>query len=290
LCPRRPPPPRNSPSTSIFLGNQAVRWAAGGTTATPLGDLGSDGGGYGNSRIFAVSGDGVAAGNGQKGDLGTRALRWAAGQTVPTELGVLGFDANGRSRATAYGVNAAGDTVGTASKYVNGSEIEEIVTFWRGGQTAAVELNTLLIGASGWSVSWASDINDAGQIAGQGLFGGREYAVLLEPARSGDANGDRTVSFADLVVVAQHYNTGGASWATGDFDGNGSVGFTDLVLLAQNYAPAGASSPSFSPAFEADWRLASVPEPSAPLAALFPTVLLLRRRSHDPRARRRVAP
>jgi hypothetical protein len=47
--------------------------------------------------------------------------------------------------------------------------------------------------------------------------------VLL--CRRGDVNGDRAVDFADLVVLAQHYNTtvGPGHYAQGDFDGDGMV-------------------------------------------------------------------
>jgi ELWxxDGT repeat protein len=51
----------------------------------------------------------------------------------------------------------------------------------------------------------------------------------------GDANRDKTVSFADLVAVAQHYGTDGNGWAQGDFNGDGTVSFSDLVVVAQNY-------------------------------------------------------
>jgi probable HAF family extracellular repeat protein len=52
----------------------------------------------------------------------------------------------------------------------------------------------------------------------------------------GDANHDREVDFADLVALAQNYNSSsGADWSQGDFDGDGAVNFSDLVALAQNY-------------------------------------------------------
>ena len=58
-------------------------------------------------------------------------------------------------------------------------------------------------------------------------------------ALAGDANGDRNVGFADLVVVAQHYGTQTAGLnANGDFNGDGAVDFADLVVLAQNYGSA----------------------------------------------------
>lgn len=53
---------------------------------------------------------------------------------------------------------------------------------------------------------------------------------------AGDANHDRAVGFADLVVVAQHYGqTAGTTFSTGDLNYDGTIGFADLVLVAQHY-------------------------------------------------------
>jgi hypothetical protein len=59
----------------------------------------------------------------------------------------------------------------------------------------------------------------------------------------GDANLDRTVDFADLTTLAQHYNgTTSRGVANGNFDNpavaNGAVDFADLVFLSQNYGLA----------------------------------------------------
>jgi hypothetical protein len=65
-----------------------------------------------------------------------------------------------------------------------------------------------------------------------------------------DANRDKAVNFADLVLVAQNYNlAAGGAWARGDFNGDAKVDFADLVIIAQNYNqalppnPPGPSSP-----------------------------------------------
>jgi hypothetical protein len=50
-----------------------------------------------------------------------------------------------------------------------------------------------------------------------------------------DANRDRAVDFGDLVILAQHYNTGGRTFDEGDFNYDGDVDFEDLVILAQRY-------------------------------------------------------
>jgi glucose/arabinose dehydrogenase len=68
---------------------------------------------------------------------------------------------------------------------------------------------------------------------------------------AGDANHDRKVDFADLVVLAQNYNTtGGKTFPEGDFNYDGNVNFVDLVILAQRYnqtlppPPALAAAPA----------------------------------------------
>lgn len=119
--------------------------------------------------------------------------------------------------------------------------------------------------ASGWTLNRLNDINAGGQIAGIGSYDADgnpstpsvPRAVLLTPLIDGDATIDGHVDFADLVVLAQHYNeVSGQTWREADFDGNGNVNFEDLVLLAQNY-----DEPAMS--FQADWAAAQalVPEP-----------------------------
>lgn len=65
----------------------------------------------------------------------------------------------------------------------------------------------------------------------------------------GDATGDSTVGFDDLLAVAQHYGQPG-TFSQGDFDYSGTVDFDDLLVLAKAYgttlstAPAAATVPA----------------------------------------------
>ena len=54
---------------------------------------------------------------------------------------------------------------------------------------------------------------------------------------SGDTNGDFTVDFDDLLIVAQQYGNSVSSspFASGDFNDDGVVNFDDLLVLAQHY-------------------------------------------------------
>lgn len=133
------------------------------------------------------------------------------------------------------------------------------------------------------------DVNSDGTVTpAQGAAGSDAdyWVTTLKGTRYGDANLDKKVNFADLVVLAQHYNqASGATWDLGSFNGDGKVNFADLVLLAQNYNFNGASAAQLAaleasnPSFAADWALAQsfVPEPTS-LAAVGLGALVLRRR------------
>ncbi|HEY7116654.1 MAG TPA: hypothetical protein VH475_08710, partial [Tepidisphaeraceae bacterium] len=62
-------------------------------------------------------------------------------------------------------------------------------------------------------------------------------SVLLTYTIGGDANLDGVVDFADLVILAQQYNTSGKTFVEGNFnyDAAGDVDFADLVIMAQHY-------------------------------------------------------
>jgi hypothetical protein len=70
--------------------------------------------------------------------------------------------------------------------------------------------------------------------AGNALAGTPSITFNVQP---GDANNDNVTDFADLVILAQNYNTTGhdLTGANFNYDGAGLVDFADLVILAQNY-------------------------------------------------------
>lgn len=84
---------------------------------------------------------------------------------------------------------------------------------------------------------------------GAAEIGAVEYgSVSLLP---GDADGNGTVAFADLLVLAQDYGITNATFPHGDFNDDGSVGFDDLLLLAQNYGKSAALGSIAAPVADA---------------------------------------
>lgn len=73
--------------------------------------------------------------------------------------------------------------------------------------------------------------------------------------KPGDANGDGSVNFADLLILAQNYgSTNAVTWQSGDFDGDGTVGFDDLLVLAQSYGKTAAASADGVSLLSAKWQ------------------------------------
>jgi hypothetical protein len=133
------------------------------------------------------------------------------------------------------------------------------------------EASTVLGLVGGDTAPWAGYTADAS-------------SILIRYTRSGDANLDGAVDFADLVKLAQNYNTvGTAVWTDGDFNYDWAVDFQDLVKLAQNYTqppPAMAMAMSADSVFAGDVMVAfaQVPEPGLGAALVGLAVTLYRRR------------
>jgi len=129
--------------------------------------------GYTGGSDSGVNDAGTAVGYATKYDAGvskgTRAVRWDASGTAAAELGNLGTDATGYTRAYANAVNDAGTAVGYAEKYDAGSSIGNRAVYW-GLDGAAVDLNTLIDPASGWTLTEASAISDTDWIVGIGSY------------------------------------------------------------------------------------------------------------------------
>lgn len=101
---------------------------------------------------------------------GTRAFLWTEGS------GMLDLGHLGRGDSRAHAVNNHGVVVGE-SQLLNGATH---AFRWTSGE-GMVDLNSLLPSGSGWLLISAYDINDKGQITGDGLHDGQERAFRLNP-------------------------------------------------------------------------------------------------------------
>jgi hypothetical protein len=167
-------------STGTSLGFRAVRWDAGGTTATELENVGTNNSGFTQCIAVAINSAGITIGDGNKyrGNIsdGTRAIRWDAGSTTATELGFISstpvtFGSDPSS--TAIAINSQGIIVGLAQTTMKFGSIVETgpshAVYWNPDGTA-VDLNSLIDPNSGWTLTSAIAISDTGWILGEGVF------------------------------------------------------------------------------------------------------------------------
>jgi probable HAF family extracellular repeat protein len=181
----------------------AFRWSS------PKGmqDLGTLPGGY-YSQGLAINAQGDIAGYSNAGDAEWHASLWTASagmQSLPNLPG--GFSASGN------GINDLGQVVGGSGNYAalwdSPTSVESLgalpgggwstafainnagqVVGWSGftafvwsRETGIRDLNNLIPANSGWSLSTANGINEAGQITGQGTINGQQHAFLLTPVQ-----------------------------------------------------------------------------------------------------------
>ena len=140
-----------------------------------------------------------------------------------TDLGVLGS-----TNSYAHGVNNAGMVVGVS----DGRAFK-----WQTG--TMTDLNTTIASSSGWTISNAAAINDAGVIVGEGIRYGFGRAIMLTPASclKADVNNNGSVDGADVALFASVLMSGGSAQQTCASDvaapADGVVNLTDVNAFVQ---------------------------------------------------------
>lgn len=136
-------------------------------------DLGALEGGN-NSMGMSINDSGQVSGfSGTGGDFNNpHAFLYSNG--IMNDLGTL----SGSTNSYGHGINSAGQVVGMDSLYYGSGVYYRAFLYSNGSMT---DLNTLIDPAAGWSLTTASDINDAGQIVGYGSIAGETRAFLLTP-------------------------------------------------------------------------------------------------------------
>lgn len=155
----------------------------------------------------------------------------AAGNVLNrTDLGQLG---SGFSYAN--GINNLGRAVGIS----NGRAF-----LYRG---TMLDLNHRIPTNSGWFLTNATSINDSGRIVGNGVHNGQFHAFALDPAPSGDFDGDGDVDMSDfghLQICLSGPVPVSAGCEDADLDASGSVGSGDVSLFASCADGAGVPADS----------------------------------------------
>jgi probable HAF family extracellular repeat protein len=128
--------------------------------------------GYNQSLAYDINDAGQAVGYSANVNVNSRATLWSNGQA--TDLGTLG--GNG---SFAVAINNKGQVVGSDTTTGNGGLSHAFI--WEDGKMA--DLNSLIPMGSPWFLQQVSDINDQGQILGQGLNRGtgKIHSFLLNP-------------------------------------------------------------------------------------------------------------
>ncbi len=140
-----------------------------------------------------------------------------------TDLGVLGS-----TNSYAHGVNNAGMVVGVS---------DGRAFVWQAG--TMTDLNAAIASTSGWMISNAAAINDAGVIVGEAVRHGFGRAVMLTPASclKADVNNNGKVDGADVSLFASVLMSGGSAEQTCAADvavpSDGVVNLADVNAFVQ---------------------------------------------------------
>ena len=150
-------------------------------------DLGSLGGR--KTTPVAINNSGKVVGYADTSGGLPHAFIYTAG--VLQDLGAL----PGGSQSLAFGINNSGNVVGGAD---NQAVTLHAFLYSKG---IMQDLNDLIPPLSGWILSEARSINEAGQIVGNGILGGQERGFLLTPVPLAQANA--AMGFARTPKIVQ---------------------------------------------------------------------------------------
>lgn len=222
-----------------------------------------------------------------KQGVGTLILPALSCNTVTVSGGTLKLAGNANTVLTNATVSAGGVLdIGSSALIVNytagSSPLAALLASRADGRLAS---------SSVASASLAIGSADTAQLTALTTFNGTPLdstTLVFVATLKGDTNLDKSVTFDDLLSLAQNYDAAGTgkTWTQGDSDYSGAVNFDDLLALAQNYGATLLSDGTTSvngllaARFESDLKLAlsMVPEPGVLLVASLAGLALRRRR------------
>jgi hypothetical protein len=255
----------NSSPTGNASDVRAVRWAAGSTAASLLGDLGEP-----LSHAESVTPGGTVVGWANKpGGLGQRAVRWDAGSNQAVELGHLGTNPAGVTDSSANGANDAGVIVGSASKYDGGTFLGSRAVRWEAGSRQPTELGHLWTNAAGFTYAGAAAVNSAGDAVGAAAVDVDAFSVGTFHAVLWPAGTTTAIDLNDVIDLGPQYVLAHA-WDVND----------DGTIVGQGwYFPNYPNTAGFR---DFGFILTPVPEPAGAAAVSLGCAALLRRGRRAP--------
>lgn len=278
------------------LGQRAVRWAAPGTAATELGNLGTDSSGNSTSFAYSINTVGTAVGYATKytagSSLGPRTVRWAASGTASTELGNLGTTSGGVSDSLAYVISPSGTAIGYANKYTAGVNVGQRAVAWN-GDGAAIDLNKLLSSADAtqWTLTAAKGISGTNWITSLGTYdpdatgplAAYSRTFLIKLGYGGDADLNDKVDFNDFLILQNNFGHTGTTFSEGDFNYDGKTDFNDFLILQNTFGSTlntavAVRTPDEVAALTAFGLAHAVPEPTVLAEVAIGSLGLMRRR------------
>jgi probable HAF family extracellular repeat protein len=137
--------------------------------------------GFNSGRAIRINNDGVIVGfmldpigTPAAGPAGFRGFVYRNGTLI--DVGTLGGPAS-----AATGINSAGQVVGNSAIAEGTGDAPPPTHGFIWGNGVLTDLNDLLVPGSGWEITNALNLNDAGQIAAIGMNGGVTHGLLLTP-------------------------------------------------------------------------------------------------------------
>ncbi len=196
---------------------------------SPLVDIGNLGSGWALAADINDFGEIVGWSRGPAG-ASVEPFRWRLATGTMTALGTLRGEA-----AYAKGTNNRGQVAGYDTRSgPGGGDRAFLVTPGQG----MVDLNLQIGAGTGWVLQRAYGLNNAGHVAGVGVFNGQTRGFLLVPGPDyvvpgcfADLNRDEMVNVADLTILLGTIGQSVTPGAGADVTGDAVVNVNDLLVL-----------------------------------------------------------
>jgi len=191
-------------------------------TGTAMLDLGTLGGNA--SEAWGINDSTHVVGWSHNPDGVRRAFFYDHSTALTEDIGTLGTSSEARD------INNTGIIVGHSWVVGQGPH-----AFARLPLTGMTDLNDLIPAGTGWTLQYATALNDSGVIVGYGRLNGvlRGFKLTPEPPCAADCDGDGTTTIDDFICFQTLFALGDPA---ADCDKNGSLSIDDFICFQTLFA------------------------------------------------------